>query len=125
MRTEIRSKQSFSEGHYQQRRNQGTKFKKYPLRCCVAWLLISFPKLRLQRNLRRDDETGDRRQNYPDKKMPVAQVFLQPAAPHARQHHAQRHEARADRVMRRLMFAARDADHIQHERRETETIAEL
>ena len=38
--------------------------------------------------------------------MLVADVILQPTAPHPRQHDSQRHETRADRVMRRLMFAA-------------------
>ena len=37
------------------------------------------------------------------KKCGVAELLLDPAARHARQHHAERHEAGADRVVRRLV----------------------
>ena len=52
-------------------------------------------------------------------------MLLQPATEHAGQHHAERHETGADRVMSCLMLSARDVDHVKHVGRETEAVAEL
>ena len=57
--------------------------------------------------------------------MRITKLLLQPAAPHSGQHHAQRHEAGADGVMRRLMLAARDVNHVEKKRGGTEAVAEL
>ena len=88
-------------------------------------MLIPFSKFRFQRNSHRDNKAWDRGQQHPDEEMRIADVFLQPAAPHARQHHAQRHETGADGVMCRAVLAARDVNHVKHECGEPEAIAEL
>src|SRR5690242_18921570 len=48
---------------------------------------LFFTKIRRQRNLPRNEKTGNSCQADPDKKQLVAEMFLQPAAPHARHHH--------------------------------------
>ena len=52
-------------------------------------------------------------------------MFLDPTRGHPRQHHPQRHEAGADRVVRGLIFPPRDVHHIQHVGGESETVTEL
>ena len=70
-------------------------------------------------------KAGNGRQHHPFKKEPVAEVFLQPAAPHAGKHHAQRHETGADGVVRGSMLPARDVNHVKHIGGEPESVAEL
>ncbi|EEF22081.1 conserved hypothetical protein, partial [Ricinus communis] len=47
------------------------------------------------------------------------------AAPHAGHHHAERHQARADRVMGRFVRAFRHHDHVHQHGGEAEAVAEL
>ena len=57
--------------------------------------------------------------------MRITDVLLQPAAPCIWQIHSQRHETGANRVVRGLMLAARDVNHVEHEGRESEAITKL
>src|SRR5882672_9304034 len=65
----------------------------------------SLPEFLLQRQPQRHDEARDRGEDHPHEEVLVADVILQPATPHAGEHHAHGHEASADRVVRRLMLA--------------------
>ena len=47
----------------------------------IQFARVPFAEFRVQRNFHRDEEARNRRQNHPDKKMFVAEKFLQPAAP--------------------------------------------
>ncbi len=57
--------------------------------------------------------------------MLVTDYVLQPAAEHSRQHHPQRHETGANRIMGGFMLAARDVDHVEHVCGEAKAVAEL
>src|SRR6185436_12727536 len=87
--------------------------------------LTFLSKPALEGNESHDEEPRQGGDHYPDKEMLVPDCFLQPPAEHSRQHHPQCHETGTDRVMRRLMLATRDIDHIEHISGETEAVAKL
>ena len=62
---------------------------------------------------------------HPQEEVRVADVVLQPAAPHAGEHHAHGHEAGADGVVRRLVRRRVRSDHVQQVGGEPEAVAEL
>src|SRR5688572_5262625 len=86
-------------------------------------------EVRVDGEERRHGERGQGRDAYPDEEAGVAQLLLDPAARHARHHHAERHEPGADRVVGRLVAAAlvpaRHQDHEQEVGGEAEAVAEL
>lgn len=57
--------------------------------------------------------------------MLITDHLLDPPRDHTGQHHAQRHEARTDGVMRSLIFPFREENQVHGVSRETEAIAEL
>ena len=57
--------------------------------------------------------------------MLITDHLLDPTGNHAGHHHAQRHEARTDGVMRSLIFPFREENQVHGVSRETEAIAEL
>src|SRR5262245_14162327 len=82
------------------------------------------PESGLERKPQRHDEAGNGGDDHPGEEMPVADVVRQPATPHPRDHHPQRHEAGADRVVRGRVRAARDVDHVHEVGGEAEAVAE-
>lgn len=87
--------------------------------------LFTLPKFGIDPYQRRHDEAGDRGEEDPEEEMGVAQLFLDPAARHRRDHHAKGHEPRPDRVMDSLVFPFGDHDHDKRIGREAEAVAEL
>src|SRR5690349_652825 len=81
-------------------------------------------KLFIERNQRGDDEARNRRENHPREEKRVAEFRLQPAAAESRQQKAERHESRADRVVRRRMLAACDVNHVKHVSGEAKAVTE-
>ena len=61
----------------------------------------------------------------PDEEVTVADSLLQPAGSHSGQHHAKCHEAGANCVVRRLVFAFGEVNEIEHVGSEPESIAKL
>ena len=59
------------------------------------------------------------------KKWRLADELLQPSGHHARQHHSQGHEARADGVVGRAVLALREVDEVEHVGREAKSVAKL
>ena len=55
----------------------------------------------------------------------VTQRFLNPAASHRGDHHAQRHNTRAYRVKYSFIFALRNHDHIHRVGRKAKAVTEL
>src|SRR5690606_23652412 len=86
---------------------------------------IAPAELPVQGNQHHNEERGNRRSQSPDEELLVSEEFLQPTTEHAGEHHAKRHEPRADRVMRRAVWTPRNVDHIEQVSRETESVTEL
>ena len=57
--------------------------------------------------------------------MDIPQFFLDPAAGHGRQHHAQGHDAGAHGVKDGFIFTLRNHDHVHRVGGKAETVAEL
>src|SRR5262245_35590194 len=85
-----------------------------PIRTTISWAILSASgmrrlrsesrastfgslptQLRIEWNERDGQETRNRRQHDPHEKVPVTDELLESTAPHARNHHAQRHKAGA------------------------------
>ena len=84
-----------------------------------------FPERGIDLDQRRHDEAGDRREEDPEEEAGIAQLLLDPAARHRRDHHPEGHDPRRDRVMDCLVLPFGDHDHDERIGREAETVAEL
>ena len=87
--------------------------------------LFTFPERGIDLDQRRYDETGDRRDEDPEEEARIAQLLLDPAARHRRDHHSEGHDPRRDRIADRLVLPLADHDHEERIGREAETVAEL
>ena len=63
--------------------------------------------------------------HYEDEEACIAHSLLQISCNHPREHHAQGHEGRTQRIMCRLELALREEDEVEHIGCEAEAIAEL
>src|SRR4051794_5837727 len=84
-----------------------------------------FSKFRVQRHESDDKEAGQSSKHDPDEEMLVADNILKPAAEHARQHHAQCHEASANGVMGGFMLSSSNINHVEHVTGKAEAVTEL
>src|ERR1017187_7659183 len=63
--------------------------------------------------------------DHPNEEVPISDQVRHPTAPHPGDHHPQRHETGANGEMGGLMRTVRKEQHVKHEGREAEAVAEL
>ena len=88
-------------------------------------LLFFLAKLRVDLDEEADDKRCRAAEDRPEEEVAVADELLQPSGHHARQHHSQGHEARADGVVGRAVLALREIDEVEHVGREAKSVAKL